>query len=267
MPGRSDATTRSRAVQELGIRAFEAVDGRGLARVDFFLAADELYVNELNTMPGFTPISMFPKCWIASGMTYGELISELIDTALERADGLSAGGASSSVHTEPSVGSSADDARQRVEHLGARDDLVVEVDLDRGRAAERRHAVARCVGVVDDPVDAVHRSGRGASSVRAARHRTMSRTAAGSPHAPVACASVQRRAWPSTLAGQPHGDLGAGRIVRVSARLERHGRGAAGEAATRGDAGDRDGEAAARSGHPSRLPAACWAIATASLGE
>lgn len=73
------------AIQELGIRAFEAVDGRGLARVDFFLTADGLYVNELNTMPGFTPISMFPKCWLASGMTYPELISELIDTALERA--------------------------------------------------------------------------------------------------------------------------------------------------------------------------------------
>ena len=71
-------------VQQVGIRAFDAVDGRGLARVDFFLAADTLYVNELNTMPGFTPISMFPKCWIASGMTYPELISELIDTALER---------------------------------------------------------------------------------------------------------------------------------------------------------------------------------------
>ena len=73
------------AIQELGIRAFEAVDGRGLARVDFFLTDDGLYVNELNTMPGFTPISMFPKCWLASGMTYPELISELIDTALERA--------------------------------------------------------------------------------------------------------------------------------------------------------------------------------------
>ncbi|GAA3210388.1 D-alanine--D-alanine ligase family protein [Microbacterium terregens] len=72
------------AVQALGIRAFDAVDGRGLARVDFFLTADAVYVNELNTMPGFTPISMFPKCWIASGMTYAELISELIDTALER---------------------------------------------------------------------------------------------------------------------------------------------------------------------------------------
>jgi D-alanine-D-alanine ligase len=72
-------------IQELGIRAFDAVDGRGLARVDFFLAADALYVNELNTMPGFTPISMFPKCWIASGMTYPELISDLIETALERA--------------------------------------------------------------------------------------------------------------------------------------------------------------------------------------
>ncbi|WP_442576004.1 D-alanine--D-alanine ligase family protein [Microbacterium sp. F51-2R] len=74
-----------RAIQELGIQAFEAVGGRGLARVDFFLAEDGLYVNELNTMPGFTPISMFPKCWLASGMTYPELISELVDTALERA--------------------------------------------------------------------------------------------------------------------------------------------------------------------------------------
>lgn len=76
--------TEITAIQELGIRAFDAVDGRGLARVDFFLTADALYVNELNTMPGFTPISMFPKCWIASGMTYPELIAELIDTALER---------------------------------------------------------------------------------------------------------------------------------------------------------------------------------------
>ena len=78
------ADTEIAAIQELGIRAFHAVDGRGLAHVDFFLAADGLYVNELNTMPGFTPISMFPKCWIASGMTYAELITELIDTALER---------------------------------------------------------------------------------------------------------------------------------------------------------------------------------------
>jgi D-alanine-D-alanine ligase len=75
----------TRALQDLAVRAFEAVDGRGLARVDFFHTADGLYVNELNTMPGFTPISMFPKCWLASGMTYPELISELVDTALERA--------------------------------------------------------------------------------------------------------------------------------------------------------------------------------------
>jgi D-alanine-D-alanine ligase len=72
------------AARQLAVRAFDAVGGRGLARVDFFSTADGLYVNELNTMPGFTPISMFPKCWIASGMTYPELISELIDTALER---------------------------------------------------------------------------------------------------------------------------------------------------------------------------------------
>ncbi len=73
------------AVQDIGIRAFEAVDGRGLARVDVFLTpTGEIIVNELNTMPGFTPISMFPKCWIASGLSYGELITELIEAGLRR---------------------------------------------------------------------------------------------------------------------------------------------------------------------------------------
>jgi len=73
------------AVQQIGVRAFEAVDGKGLARVDVFLTADgEIVVNELNTMPGFTPISMFPKCWIASGLSYGELITELIEGGLSR---------------------------------------------------------------------------------------------------------------------------------------------------------------------------------------
>jgi len=71
-------------LQETAVRAFEAVDGRGLARVDFFVTPEGgLVVNELNTMPGFTPISMFPKCWIASGMTYGELITELIEAGIE----------------------------------------------------------------------------------------------------------------------------------------------------------------------------------------
>ena len=72
-------------MQRIAVRAFEAIGGQGLARVDFFFTGTEFFVNELNTMPGFTPISMFPKCWIASGMTYPQLISELIDTALERA--------------------------------------------------------------------------------------------------------------------------------------------------------------------------------------
>ena len=73
------------AIQEVGARAFEAVDGRGLARVDMFLTANgDLIVNELNTMPGFTPISMFPKCWVASGLSYGDLISELIEAGLRR---------------------------------------------------------------------------------------------------------------------------------------------------------------------------------------
>ncbi|KDA05749.1 D-alanine--D-alanine ligase [Microbacterium sp. CH12i] len=76
---------QTKAIQEVGIQAFEAVDGRGLARVDMFLTSDGvLVINELNTMPGFTPISMFPKCWIASGLSYGDLITELVEAGLRR---------------------------------------------------------------------------------------------------------------------------------------------------------------------------------------
>ncbi len=73
-------------VQRLAIRAFQAIDGSGLARVDFFLerASDQILVNEINTMPGFTSISMYPKLWEASGIPYGELIDRLIELALER---------------------------------------------------------------------------------------------------------------------------------------------------------------------------------------
>lgn len=70
-------------MQGLAARAFEAIGASGLARIDFFLTADGFVINEINTMPGFTPISMFPKCWIASGLSYTELISELIELGLE----------------------------------------------------------------------------------------------------------------------------------------------------------------------------------------
>jgi D-alanine-D-alanine ligase len=70
------------SIREIGARSFDAVDGRGLARVDVFLTeSGDIVVNELNTMPGFTPISMYPKCWIASGLGYAELITELIELA------------------------------------------------------------------------------------------------------------------------------------------------------------------------------------------
>ena len=69
-------------MQTLAIRAFDAIDGAGLARVDFFLTGDGWVINEINTMPGFTPISMFPSCWLASGFTYPKLIDELIEVAL-----------------------------------------------------------------------------------------------------------------------------------------------------------------------------------------
>jgi D-alanine-D-alanine ligase len=71
------------AMQRLAAQAFEAIGGAGLARVDCFFTGTEFIVNELNTMPGFTPISMFPKCWEASGMSYPDLIDELIQLGLE----------------------------------------------------------------------------------------------------------------------------------------------------------------------------------------
>jgi D-alanine-D-alanine ligase len=70
-----------REMQRIAARAFEAVGGQGLSRVDFFYTGSEFFVNEVNTMPGFTPISMFPTCWIQSGMSYPELIGELIELA------------------------------------------------------------------------------------------------------------------------------------------------------------------------------------------
>lgn len=76
----------TRRIQELAIAAFLAVDCAGMARVDFLLDKDtgELYIGELNTIPGFTPISMYPKLWEASGISYSELIDRLIELALER---------------------------------------------------------------------------------------------------------------------------------------------------------------------------------------
>ncbi len=73
-------------VQALAVRAFKAMRCEGLSRVDFFFEEDGrgFLLNEVNTMPGFTPISMYPKLWIASGMTYSALIDELVRLALER---------------------------------------------------------------------------------------------------------------------------------------------------------------------------------------
>ncbi len=73
-------------IQQLAVRAFQAIDGSGLGRVDFFLEKEtgKLLLNEINTMPGFTSISMYPKLWEASGLNYGQLIDRLIELAFER---------------------------------------------------------------------------------------------------------------------------------------------------------------------------------------
>jgi len=73
-------------VQETAVRAFQALDCSGMARVDFLLSrtTGELYLNELNTIPGFTAISMYPKLWEASGVPVTALVDRLIELALER---------------------------------------------------------------------------------------------------------------------------------------------------------------------------------------
>ena len=74
-----------RKVQDLAVRAYQVLCCEGMARVDMFLRGeDEVVLNEINTIPGFTRISMYPKLWAASGISYTELIDRLIQLALER---------------------------------------------------------------------------------------------------------------------------------------------------------------------------------------
>jgi D-alanine-D-alanine ligase len=79
----------AQTIREMSGRAFEAAGCEGLARVDFFYTPDgRVVINEVNTMPGFTPHSMYPRMWAASGLDYPHLIDELISLALERRTGL-----------------------------------------------------------------------------------------------------------------------------------------------------------------------------------
>jgi D-alanine-D-alanine ligase len=78
----------AREVQQLAIQAFEAIDGQGLARVDFFLTEEGPVINEINTMPGFTTISMYPRMWAASGVDYPTLLATMVETAVARGTGL-----------------------------------------------------------------------------------------------------------------------------------------------------------------------------------
>ena len=76
----------TKKIQQLAIAAFQAVDCSGLARVDFLMdpKTRKIYLNEINTMPGFTAISMYPKMWAASGLKYPDLIERLIQLGVER---------------------------------------------------------------------------------------------------------------------------------------------------------------------------------------
>lgn len=80
------APALAKTAQRLAVQAFLAIDGAGMARVDFLLErhSDQLFLNEVNTIPGFTAISMYPKLWAASGLSYAALMDRLIELALER---------------------------------------------------------------------------------------------------------------------------------------------------------------------------------------
>jgi D-alanine-D-alanine ligase len=85
IPARLDAATMQQ-VRELAVCAFQALECEGLARVDFLVAGDtgEIFLNEVNTLPGFTRISMYPKLWEASGLSYPDLVHRLLELGLER---------------------------------------------------------------------------------------------------------------------------------------------------------------------------------------
>jgi D-alanine-D-alanine ligase len=85
IPAQVPDTVRAQ-VRELSLRAFQALDCEGLARVDFFYeeATGRVLLNEVNTIPGFTPMSMFPMLWAASGLAYPDLVARLVDLATER---------------------------------------------------------------------------------------------------------------------------------------------------------------------------------------
>jgi D-alanine-D-alanine ligase len=84
IPADIPEATAERA-REIAVAAYKSIDCAGLARVDFFLTPDgSLYLNEVNTIPGFTPMSMYPKLWEYAGLSYRDLISRLIELALER---------------------------------------------------------------------------------------------------------------------------------------------------------------------------------------
>ncbi|HLS76038.1 MAG TPA: D-alanine--D-alanine ligase family protein [Nocardia sp.] len=87
VPAKLDDET-AETVRQMAVRAFRALDCQGLSRVDFFVTENGPVINEINTMPGFTAISMYPRMWEAAGVDYATLVSTLIETALARGTGL-----------------------------------------------------------------------------------------------------------------------------------------------------------------------------------
>ena len=82
IPAKLDVNV-ARSIKKIAKQTYKLLETRGLARIDFFVVKDRILVNEINTLPGFTKISMFPKLWEKEGVCYSELIDELITFAIE----------------------------------------------------------------------------------------------------------------------------------------------------------------------------------------
>ena len=80
------STEKSDEIRKLAVKAFKAIDGKGLSRVDFFIenGTDKIFINEINTLPGFTSISMYPKLFEQVGIGYSDLLDKVIELAFEK---------------------------------------------------------------------------------------------------------------------------------------------------------------------------------------
>ena len=247
IPARLSAA-ETREAQELGVRVFQAVDASGYARVDFLMdrKTGKMYVNEINTIPGFTSISMFPKLWGAAGLDYDDLLSRLVELGLRAAPP-----AARAAHRLPLIARGGPPAGRR----------------GRGRVADRNrwwpprsHEVGGGRSAANE-VGGGRRAGPGVprrprSSLRRPRGR--------GPGAPSRAGAVASRRSRARLPPGPGPGLDRRAAARVHRARSDAGAGGGPGVGGRGRAPARGPRRRARALRPRRRPAACAAAITSS---